>query len=111
MLIIKLVIIVIQLTCSKEGEFNYDLSYNTFASGWVPYYDIRIKEINSPIKLTYKAKIYQNTNEEWSDVKLSLSTGKLNKSNKAPNFKLSLLNNTTYRKDTKQKNRNIFNAN
>ena len=99
--------LVIQLTCSKEGEFNYDLSYNTLQAGWVPYYDIRIKEINSPIKLTYKAKIYQNTSEEWSDVKLSLSTGKLNKSNKAPNFNTQFIKNTTYRKDTKQKNRNI----
>ena len=99
--------VVIQLTCSKEGEFNYDLSYNTLQAGWVPYYDIRIKEINSPIKLTYKAKVYQNTNEEWSDVKLSLSTGKLNKSNKSPNFNTQFIKNTTYRKDTKQKNRNI----
>ena len=55
--------IVIQLTCSKEGEFNYELNYNTMQAGWVPYYDIRIKEINSPIELTYKAKIYQNTSE------------------------------------------------
>ena len=99
--------VVIQLTCSKEGEFNYDLSYNTLQAGWVPYYDIRIKEINSPIKLIYKAKIYQNTSEEWSDVKLSLSTGKLNKSNKAPNFNTQFIKNTTYRNDTKQKNRNI----
>ena len=44
-------------------------------AGWVPYYDIRVKEINSPIKLTYKAKVYQNTNEEWSNIQLSLSTG------------------------------------
>lgn len=99
--------VVIQLTCSKEGEFNYDLSYNTLQAGWVPYYDIRIEEINSPIKLTYKAKVYQNTSEEWSDVKLSLSTGKLNKSNKAPNFNTQFIKNNTYRKDTKQKNRNI----
>ena len=99
--------VVIQLTCSKEGEFNYDLSYNTLQAGWVPYYDIRIEEINSPIKLTYKAKVYQNTSEEWSDVKLSLSTGKLNKSNKAPNFNTQFIKNTIYRKDIKQKNRNI----
>ena len=99
--------VVIQLTCLKEGEFNYDLSYNTLQAGWVPYYDFRIEEINSPIKLTYKAKVYQNTSEEWSDVKLSLSTGKLNKSNKAPNFNTQFIKNTTYRKDTKQKNRNI----
>ena len=100
--------IVIQLTCSKEGEFNYELNYNTMQAGWVPYYDIRVKEINSPIELTYKAKVYQNTNEEWSDIQLSLSTGKLNKSNKAPNFNPQIIRNTTgYRKDNRQRNKSI----
>ena len=100
--------IVIQLTCSKDGEFNYELNYNTMQAGWVPSYDFRVKEINSPIKLTYKAKVYQNTNEEWSDIQLSLSTGQLNKSNKAPNFNPQIIRNTTnYRKDTRYSNKSI----
>ncbi|MDA8556760.1 DUF4139 domain-containing protein [bacterium] len=41
--------------------------------GWAPSYEIRSKGINSPINLTYKAKIFQNTNESWSNVQLSLS--------------------------------------
>ena len=77
-------------------------------AGWVPSYDFRVKEINSPIKLTYKAKVYQNTNEEWSDIQLSLSTGQLNKSNKAPNFNPQIIRNTTnYRKDNRYRNKSI----
>ena len=51
-------------------------------AGWIPFYDVRSESMNSPVNLTYKAKVFQNTNEEWSNIKLSLSTGKLNVSNK-----------------------------
>ena len=79
--------IIIQTTCLKSGEFNFNLSYNTMNAGWTPSYDVRSENINSPVNLTYKAKVFQNTNEQWSNIKLSLSTGKLNVSNKAPDFK------------------------
>ena len=100
--------IVIQLTCSKEGKFSYDLNYNTMQAGWIPHYDIRVKELNSPIDLTYKAKVYQNTNEKWSDIQLSLSTGQLNISNKAPNFNPQYISNSTFIKDSRSKNKNIM---
>ena len=84
--------IMVQLTCTKAGNYNYELSYNSNKAGWIPSYEIRSKGLNSPIDLTYKAKIFQNTNETWSNVQLSLSTGKLNKSNKAPSFQTQYIN-------------------
>ena len=84
--------IVVQLTCTKSGNYSYELSYNSNKAGWVPSYEIRSEGISKPIDLTYKAKIFQNTNEIWSNVQLSLSTGKLNKSNKAPSFQTQYLN-------------------
>jgi uncharacterized protein (TIGR02231 family) len=92
--------IIVQLTCTKEGNYSYELSYNSNKAGWDPSYEIRSKGINSPIDLTYKAKIFQNTNEAWSNVQLSLSTGKLNKSNKAPSFQTQYVN--TYITNTKR---------
>ncbi len=92
--------IVVQLTCTKVGNYSYQLSYNSNKAGWAPSYEIRSKGINSPIDLTYKAKIFQNTNEIWSNVQLSLSTGKLNKSNKAPSFQTQYVNN--YSTNTKR---------
>ena len=84
--------IMVQLTCTKAGNYDYELSYNSNKAGWSPSYEIRSKGINSPLDLTYKAKIFQNTNETWSNVQLSLSTGKLNKSNKAPSFQTQYVN-------------------
>ena len=92
--------IIVQLTCTKVGNYSYELSYNSNKAGWAPSYEIRSKGINSPIDLTYKAKIFQNTNETWSNVQLSLSTGKLNKSNKAPSFQTQYVN--TYSTNTKR---------
>lgn len=84
--------IIVQLTCTKAGNYSYELSYNSNKAGWAPSYEIRSKGINSNIDLTYKAKIFQNTNETWDNVQLSLSTGKLNKSNKAPSFQTQYIN-------------------
>ena len=92
--------IIVQLTCTKAGNYDYELSYNSNKAGWSPSYEIRSKGINSPIDLTYKAKIFQNTNETWSNVQLSLSTGKLNKSNKAPSFQTQYVN--TYNTNNKR---------
>lgn len=92
--------IIVQLTCTKPGNYDYELSYNSNKAGWAPSYEIRSKGINSPIDLTYKAKIFQNTNEIWDNVQLSLSTGKLNKSNKAPSFQTQYINtyNTNFKR-------------
>jgi uncharacterized protein (TIGR02231 family) len=92
--------IMVQLTCTKAGNYSYELSYNSNKAGWAPSYEIRSKGIKSPIDLTYKAKIFQNTNETWDNVQLSLSTGKLNKSNKAPSFQTQYIN--TYSTNNKR---------
>ena len=92
--------IIVQLTCTKAGNYDYELSYNSNKAGWAPSYEIRSKGINSPIDLTYKAKIFQNTNEIWDNVQLSLSTGKLNKSNKAPSFQTQYI--STYNTNFKR---------
>jgi uncharacterized protein (TIGR02231 family) len=94
--------IVIQLTAKEEGEFNYELSYNVNDAGWIPYYDLRTQNLNAPIDLTYKAKVYQNSNENWDDVRLTLSTGNLNQSNRAPAFNPNFIyfsNNTKHNRE------------
>ena len=78
--------IVVQLTSLKDEDCQYEVSYNLNDAGWIPFYDIRTKKFNSPVDLTYKAKVYQKSNEDWNDVKLTLSTGNLNQSNAAPSF-------------------------
>ncbi len=54
-----------------ELEFEYFIKQ----AGWKPYYDIRVTDVNEPVKMIYKAKIFQNTDIDWKEVKLTLSTG------------------------------------
>lgn len=96
--------IIIQLTAMVDGEYGYELSYNVNEAGWIPYYDIRTAKFNSPIDLTYKAKVFQKTNENWENVKLTLSTGKLNQSNAAPAFNTDYVSFNNY--EPKRKNKN-----
>jgi Domain of unknown function (DUF4139) len=44
-------------------------------SNWYPTYDIRVKDVASPIEAQMKAKVRQNSGEDWREVKLILSTG------------------------------------
>lgn len=54
---------------------NFTITYLVKQSGWFSTYDIRVKDISSPINLQYKANVFQNSGEDWKDVKLFLSTG------------------------------------
>ena len=79
--------VVIQVTSEVNKNIDYELSYNiNNRAGWKPCYDIRVDKIHDSVNITYKAEMYQNTNEEWEDIKISLSTGNLNQSNNAPSF-------------------------
>ena len=53
-------------------------------AGWTPTYDIWADNVNGPIKLFYKANIYQNSGVKWNNVRLSLSTGNPNEGVQAP---------------------------
>lgn len=43
-------------------------------AGWIPLYDIKVPDVNSPVQLVYKGNVYQSTGFDWEDVKISLST-------------------------------------
>ncbi|CAN5609323.1 mucoidy inhibitor MuiA [soil metagenome] len=68
--------IVVNLDAKTKSAINFEFSYviGSYAT-WYAFYDLRAKDVNSPIELVYKAKVNQNTGEDWSNVKLSLSTG------------------------------------
>lgn len=66
------------------------ISYTIKDAGWIPNYDIKSSQLDAPLRLTYKAHVYQKTGVDWNDVKISLSTGNpsLNivKPNMAPKY-------------------------
>jgi len=70
--------IVVELSSDLKHTANIHFEYFVYNAGWKPYYDIRVKDINKPVKMVYNAKVYQNTGIDWKNVKLSISTGKPN---------------------------------
>jgi uncharacterized protein (TIGR02231 family) len=67
------ILVTVSATVSTVAQFT--LSYRIYHTRWVPVYDIRAKDVKSPITIVYKAQVYQQTGEDWKDVKLTLSTG------------------------------------
>jgi len=67
--------ILITLDSKKQTNLSLELSYVVSGAGWTPLYDVRAVDINSNVQLGYKANVFQNTGEEWKNVKLKLSTG------------------------------------
>ncbi|MDL2216007.1 DUF4139 domain-containing protein [Ruminococcaceae bacterium OttesenSCG-928-N02] len=69
----------ILITLAPEGEgesqVQLTLSYYVPAASWQPLYDIRARNTQGPVLLHCKAKVSQHTGEDWTDVKLNLSTG------------------------------------
>jgi uncharacterized protein (TIGR02231 family) len=61
-----------------------NIDYIVPHAGWSPAYDIWADDVNGPIKLYYKANIYQNSGVKWNNVRLSLSTGNPNEGVQAP---------------------------
>ena len=52
-----------------------DLKYLVSDAGWAPSYDIITEDVNKPITLKYRAKVYNNTDVDWKNIKIKLSTG------------------------------------
>ncbi len=76
--------IIVTVSCDVATSGSLEISYNTPNAGWSPSYDLRADQINAPVKLTYKAKVYQNTGVSWNNVNVTLSTINPNRNNNKP---------------------------
>lgn len=56
------------------GKVELELSYLVQAASWTPFYDLRVENTASPVQLSLKANVVNNTGVEWKQVKLSLTT-------------------------------------
>jgi uncharacterized protein (TIGR02231 family) len=66
--------ILVNITANENTTVNLWISYTVSDAGWLPVYDIRAKDVQSPVQLYYNAKVFQNTGEDWNKVNLKLST-------------------------------------
>ncbi|KAH8810147.1 hypothetical protein DL96DRAFT_554664 [Flagelloscypha sp. PMI_526] len=66
----------VTLLCEEQTEQDIQLllTYGVTNASWDAAYDIRVDSTNSSCHLIYKAKISQNTGEEWKNARLTLET-------------------------------------
>lgn len=65
----------ITVIVSTKDDSNAEIRLNYYVgnAGWFPSYDLRVDDINSPMKLFYKANVYQNTGVDWDNIELTFS--------------------------------------
>ncbi|MEM9835975.1 MAG: mucoidy inhibitor MuiA family protein [Bacteroidota bacterium] len=72
------------------------LAYLVPNASWTPIYDVRVDDIAQPLDLRYRARVTQNSGEDWGNVQLTLSTGDPNRSASAPQLPTWRLANGSY---------------
>ncbi len=76
----------VTLSTKEAGSSQFSISYMVKKAGWYPTYDIRVKDISSPINMQYKANVFQQSGEDWKDIRLFLSTGNPNENANKPSL-------------------------
>lgn len=89
--------IVVSVSSSASTSVELVVSYVVPGAGWTPVYDLRAINTKSPIKLNYKATVYQTTGEDWKNVRLKLSTANPNLTGQKPELAIWYLNFYDYR--------------
>ena len=76
--------IVVSISADVATTADLEVNYVVANAGWYPVYDLRAINTKSPVRLSYKANVFQGTGEEWKNVKLKLSTANPNLSGLKP---------------------------
>jgi uncharacterized protein (TIGR02231 family) len=66
--------VLVNVTCNENITGSLLITYAVYDAGWVPDYDLRAKDVQSPVQLMYNARVTQNTGEDWNKVAIKLST-------------------------------------
>ncbi|MFL5357627.1 mucoidy inhibitor MuiA family protein [Archangium sp.] len=66
----------VRLTCPSEGRARVELQYVVGGAGWAPAYEARADEAAGQVELSTFATVHQATGEDWSGVRLALSTAR-----------------------------------
>ena len=88
-------VVAIKIKSKRATKTEVELSYVVKNAGWLPFYDIKAKNINSPIELVYQANVKQDTKIDWNNVKIRLSTANPNISGVKPELQTYYLNYST----------------
>lgn len=78
------VLVRVEAPQATQGELVF--SYWMQQAGWTPSYNVRVKDIDDPMRLECQAMVHQTTGERWEDVTLTVATGTPSKNRTKPNL-------------------------
>lgn len=67
--------IIVKVSAKTTVSAPMTVKYLVREARWFPSYDIRTKNIQSPVSITYKANVTQQSGEDWTNVRLTISSG------------------------------------
>ena len=79
--------VVVKVKSEREQKAKMSLSYFVGNARWFPSYNLRVDDLSSPLVIDYQANVSQQTGEDWTNVKLTLSTSDPNLSGQKPEMK------------------------
>lgn len=83
----RLTVIDVKVDALRASTANFTFVYYVNGASWYPTYELRSASTAAPLQLTYKANITQQTNEDWRNVPVTLSSANPNRSNVSPELK------------------------
>jgi uncharacterized protein (TIGR02231 family) len=66
--------VVVTVSAKAATTGSITINYLVRNASWVPSYELRANNSSSPVRLHYRALITQNTDENWDNVQIRLST-------------------------------------
>lgn len=66
--------LLVDLVGAPGAAASLEIEYVVQNAGWQPLYDLRAARDGKSVELGYRAQVWQQSGEDWSDVELALST-------------------------------------
>ncbi len=66
----------VRVSVESRAQAALDLEYLVSNTGWQPNYDLRAQKTLDKVELVYRARVWQQTGEDWNEVALALSTAR-----------------------------------
>ncbi|MBK7643124.1 MAG: mucoidy inhibitor MuiA family protein [Planctomycetes bacterium] len=64
----------VRVSVEARAQATLEIEYLVSRSGWAPAYDLRARKSLDKVDLAYRARVWQQTGEDWNEVALALSS-------------------------------------
>lgn len=98
--------IMVLVESEKDVSSKLSLSYYIPSAGWTPFYDFRVRDISNPLSVVYNANVFQSSGEDWTNIKIKLSTSNPALSGEIPQLDAWYLGRTNYNQRPDEQNSN-----